>query len=107
MEINKRYEVHVLEIGTDKDHVHFLIQSVPMYAPTKIVRMIKSITAREVFTRIPEGKEEVVGRGGWSDGYFINTVGKMNTKETVQKYIQNQGQNQKYDILRKDQLTLF
>ena len=46
--IEKRYEVSFLEIGTDKNHVHFLIQSVPSYSITKIVRMIKSIIAREV-----------------------------------------------------------
>jgi putative transposase len=28
LEISKRYEIHFLEIGTDKNHVHFLIQSV-------------------------------------------------------------------------------
>ncbi len=28
-EIEKRYDFRFLEIGTDKDHVHFLIQSVP------------------------------------------------------------------------------
>ena len=49
LEIEKRYEIHFLEIGTDKDHVHFLIQSVPMMLPQKIVQIIKSITARELF----------------------------------------------------------
>ena len=29
-EIVIRYEIHFLEIGTDKDHVHFLIQSYPV-----------------------------------------------------------------------------
>ncbi|WP_342225950.1 transposase [Rickettsia endosymbiont of Urophora cardui] len=33
-----------LEIGVDKDHVHFLLQSIPMYSPTKITQIIKSIT---------------------------------------------------------------
>ncbi|MFL6207973.1 MAG: IS200/IS605 family transposase, partial [Pyrinomonadaceae bacterium] len=28
LEISKRYEITFLEIGTDKDHVHFLVQSV-------------------------------------------------------------------------------
>ena len=32
-----RYQVKVLEIGTDKDHVHFLVQSVPTYSVTKLV----------------------------------------------------------------------
>ena len=49
LEISKRYQVHFLEIGIDSDHVHFLVQSVPMYSPTKIITIIKSITAREVY----------------------------------------------------------
>ncbi|MDR2740241.1 MAG: IS200/IS605 family transposase, partial [Treponema sp.] len=44
-EIEKRYEIKYLEIGTEGDHVHFLVQSVPTYSPTKIARTIKSITA--------------------------------------------------------------
>ena len=31
LEISKRYEIHFLEIGTDGDHVHFLVRSVPTY----------------------------------------------------------------------------
>lgn len=38
LEIAKRYEIEFLEIGNDRDHVHFLMQSVPSYSPTKIVR---------------------------------------------------------------------
>ena len=48
LEIEKRYEIKFLEVGTDKDHVHFLVQSVPMYSVTKLVRMIKSITASNI-----------------------------------------------------------
>ena len=48
LEIEKRYEVKFLEIGSDDDHIHFLVQSVPMYSVTKLVTMIKSISAREV-----------------------------------------------------------
>ena len=46
LEIPMRYEIHFLEIGTDRDHIHFLVQSVPTYSPTKIVRTIKRIRAR-------------------------------------------------------------
>ena len=48
-EISKRYEINVLEIGTDGDHVHFLIQSVPMLSPTEIATTIKSLTANEIY----------------------------------------------------------
>ena len=36
LEIEKRYELKFLEIGTDRDHIHFLVQSVPSYSITKI-----------------------------------------------------------------------
>ncbi len=56
LEIGKRYEIVFLEIGTDHDHVHFLVQSVPTYSPTKIVQTVKSITAREIFAGVPAMK---------------------------------------------------
>jgi len=59
IEIAKRYPINFWEIGTDKDHVHFLVQSVPTYSPLQIVRIIKSITAREVFSRCPDVKEQL------------------------------------------------
>jgi putative transposase len=30
------YEIYFVEIGTDYDHVHFLVQSVPMPSPLKL-----------------------------------------------------------------------
>jgi putative transposase len=107
IEIAKRYEMHFLEIGTDNDHVHFLIQSVPTYAPTKIVRTVKSITAREIFARVPEVKKQLWGGEFWSDGYFISSVGKNGIETAVQQYVKNQGNQQKYIQLHKDQLRLF
>ena len=44
--IQERYEIRFLEVGTDKDHIHFLIQSVPAYSPKKIIQIVKSIIAR-------------------------------------------------------------
>jgi REP element-mobilizing transposase RayT len=67
-EITERYEIEFIEIGTDKDHVHFLIQSVPMYSPTKIVRTVKSITAREIFRRVPKVKQQLWGGEFWTRG---------------------------------------
>ncbi|MEO2046587.1 MAG: IS200/IS605 family transposase, partial [Pirellulales bacterium] len=48
LEIEKRYQINFLEIGTDKYYVHFLVQSVPTYSVTKLVTMVKSLTAREI-----------------------------------------------------------
>src|SRR5919206_2685599 len=57
LEIEARYQLKFLEIGTDEDHVHLLVQSVPTYSVTKLVTIIKSLTAREVFRCCPEVKK--------------------------------------------------
>ena len=71
LDIAARYQVEFLEIGADKNHVHFLVQSVPSYSPTKIITMIKSITAREVFARSPQVKKQLWGGEFWTDGYLL------------------------------------
>jgi len=104
--IEKRYEIKFVEIGTDKDHVHFLVQSVPGYSVTKIVTMIKSITAREVFRRCPQVKKKLWGGEFWTDGYFASTVGKHGDEATIGKYVKNQGNE--YQKLHSDaQMGLF
>ena len=106
MEIEKRYQVKFLEIGIDKDHVHFLVQSVPTYSVTKIVTTIKSITAREVFRRCPEVKTQLWGGEFWTDGYYASTVGKHGNEETIKNYVKQQGYD--YHKLHEDrQLKLF
>ena len=108
LEIEKRYELHFLEIGTDKDHVHFLLQSVPMKSPTQIIKMLKSITARELFRLHPEIKKQLWGGSFWSSGYFVNTVSKFGDENTISKYVRNQGIEKDYQVLHKsNQLKLF
>ena len=111
LEISERYEIDFLEIGVDKDHVHFLVQSIPMYSPKKIVQTIKSLTAREIFKRFPEVKKLLWGGEFWSKGYYMSTVGKHGNEDIVSKYVKKQGIN-KYKLLYKDfsklgQLSLF
>jgi REP element-mobilizing transposase RayT len=106
LEIEKRYQIKFLEIGTDKDHVHFLVQSVPTYSVTKIVTMIKSITAREIFYKVPSVKKILWGGEFWSDGYFASSVSKHGNENTISKYVKNQGQE--YQVLHEDiQVALF
>ena len=111
LDISVRYEIEFMEIGTDKNHVHFLVQSVPTYSPTKIIRIIKSITAREIFSKHPEVKKKLWGGEFWSDGYFVNTVSKFGSEEAIKKYVQNQGMDKEYTELHKkkdyEQITLF
>ena len=106
LDIENRFEIHFLEIGSDKDHIHFLVQSVPVYAVTRLVTIIKSITAREVFKRCPHVKNQLWGGEFWTDGYFASTVGKHGNEDMISQYVKKQGGE--YKILHNNhQLTMF
>ena len=109
LDIAKRYEIAFLEIGTDTDHVHFLVQSVPSYRPTKIVQIIKSLTARESFHRVPTVKKRLWGGEFWSKGSFISTVGRHGNEAVIREYVRQQGSEKDYTQLHRQdvQLGLF
>ena len=107
LEISKRYEVQFVEIGTDRDHVHFLIQSVPMYSATQIARIVKSITAREIFKLAPSVKKQLWGGEFWSKGYSVNTVGQKGNEETIANYVRKQGREEEYKQIHREQLELL
>ena len=66
-----------LEIGTDKNHVHFLIQQIPKYSVTE---MVKSITAKKIFEKHPELKKQQCKGGVW---YVKNIIIKVKTEESI------------------------
>lgn len=83
LKIEKRYDyIKFLEIGVDNYHVYFMVQSVPNYSPSQIVKIIKSITARQIFAECPQVKKKLWGGQFWTDGYFVSTVEK-NQNESV------------------------
>jgi len=101
LDLALRFEITFLEIGIDGDHVHFLVQSVPTYSPTKIVTILKSLIAREVLARGPHVKKKLWGGEFWSDGYFIASVGQQDSEETVCNYVKAQGQDRHYRHYRQ------
>ena len=104
--IEARYQRNFLEIGTDRDHVHFLMQAVPTYSVTRLVTVIKSLTPREIFRRCPQGKRQLWGGEFWTDGSFAGTVGKHGNEAMLARYVRGQGQD--YQQRHVDhQLTLF
>lgn len=106
LEIEKRYQLKFLEIGTDEDHIHFLVQSVPTYSVTKIVTLIKSLTAREIFKRCPHVEEKLWGGEFWTEGYFAATVNGHGDEDSIAQDVKNQGGS--YNRLHEDrQLQMF
>lgn len=106
MELGLRYEMNFLEIGTDDDHVHFLIQTIPSRSVSNMVKIIKSITAREIYRTHPEVKEFLWGGNIWTMGYYVNTVGQYGNLKMIQNYVKNQG-TPNYAQLHTQQPDLF
>jgi putative transposase len=89
IEICERYEINFVEIGYEEDHDHFLIQSVASNSVEKLIRTIKSITAKELFKRFPEIKLKLWGGIFWTSFYYANTVGQYANEEAIRKYVEN------------------
>lgn len=90
-EIEERYDIEFEQIGCDKDHVHILCTAHPKIAPGQIVRVFKSITARELFKKKPNLKRDLWGGEFWTDGYYVATVGERADWDVVERYVKNQG----------------
>ena len=98
-DIENRFYLLFETIGFDEDHVHFLIESLTTtYSPAKIFQVVKSISARELFKRHPEIKEELYHGEFWSDGGYVGTVGEGTNADIIRGYIKRQGR--KGDQLR-------
>ena len=107
LDIENRYEITFLEIGADRDHVHFLIESVPTLSPSRLAQVIKSLTGRELSRRLPQLKKDLWGSAFWSSGSFINTVGHHGNEEAIRRYVQLQGIESDYAAVHVHQLELF
>ncbi len=102
-EIGERFPIEMEAIETDKNHIHLLCSAHPKMAPGRIVQVFKRITAREIFRRKPAVKRVLWGGEFWTDGYYVATVGERANWQTVERYVQRQGQPR--DDLR--QLHMF
>lgn len=104
-EIGECYEMIFIEIGSDQDHVHFLIQTIPTHSPMNIAKIVKSITGRKILAQHRWIKEKTLGSSLWTSGYYINTVGAHGNERVIREYVQRQGSQ--YAQLERKQLGLF
>jgi REP element-mobilizing transposase RayT len=106
VELGTRYEINFLEIGLDDDHVHFLIQTIPHRSVSDTVKIIKSITAKQLYRHHPEVKKFLWGGNIWTMGYYINTVGQYGNLTMIQNYVKKQG-IPNYTQVHMQQASLF
>lgn len=91
-QIALRYDIDFEKIGCDGDHIHILCSFPPTkYKGGDVVRIFKSITARELFKQFPQLRKDLWGGELWSDGYYLATVGERGDWDTVRRYVESQG----------------
>ena len=89
LEISREFGFEIKEMEVMPDHCHVFISCHPKTAPSSIVKYLKGITARKLFTEFPSIKKKLWGGHLWNPSYYIGTVGNM-SKDVVLRYIQNQ-----------------
>ena len=102
-EIADNFQFEIEEMEVAKDHVHLFLNVPPRYAIAKVVGILKSISASELFKEFPELRRQLWGGEFWEDGYFVRTVGDQVTAEVVKRYIQYH----RHDERDGGQLNLF
>ena len=84
------YEMEVSEIEIPEDHIHMMLTAEPKMSPSRIMQIIKSISAREFFRMYPDIKRKYFWGGKlWTASFYVETVGNRNESQ-VRKYVQNQ-----------------
>ena len=77
------------ELNVQSDHVHMVLQFRPDIALSKVVQLFKGKSSRIIRQEFPELKEVYWGDSFWADGFFAETVGKVDL-EVIKKYVRDQ-----------------
>ena len=89
-QIAEEYEFRIDTMEVLEDHVHIFVEVPPRYSPAQIVRILKSVSAREVFKKFPKLRKQLWAGEFWSEGYFVRSVGDKVTTDIIREYIEYQ-----------------
>ena len=88
--IAEEYEFKIDTMEVLEDHVHIFVEVPPRYSPARVVQIMKSVSAREVFSQFPDLRKQLWAGELWNDGYFVRSVGDKVTADIIRKYIEYQ-----------------
>ena len=88
--IAEEYEFIIDTMEVMEDHVHIFVEVPPKYSPARVVQIMKSISAREVFKKFPNLREQLWAGEMWNDGNFVRSVGDKVTADIIRRYIEYQ-----------------
>jgi putative transposase len=90
-EISETFDVDVLAVECDKDHVHMLFKAKPTLNIPKYINALKTITSREIRRNFPEIKTKLWKNMFWNRSYFLATSGQV-TLDVLKRYVESQGE---------------
>ncbi len=84
------YDIEIIELEVPVDHIHMVARTEPKVSPSKVMQVIKSISAREFFRLYPKIRKRYFWGGKlWTQSYYVETIGNAN-EEVIRKYVQDQ-----------------
>ena len=89
-EIAEEYEFHIDTMEVMEDHIHVFIEAPPSYAPARVVQIMKSVSAKELYKKYPEIRKKMWSGAIWGEGYFVRSVGDVVTSDVIRRYIKYQ-----------------
>jgi len=84
----EEYDMVTDTVEVVEDHVHTFLEALPRLSPSRIVQILKSISARELFRQFPRLRRQLWGGKLWSRGYFVRAVGDEVTADVIRRYIE-------------------
>ena len=105
--IGERYWFVFDAVGCDGNHLHVFVGAAPRYAPSRVVQIIKSITAKQLFKQSPNLRETLWGAEFWSDGGYIGTVGDGVTEDIIKQYVELQGTPEEKEDYNQMKIVTF
>lgn len=91
-DICNKHNVIIKHMETDKDHIHYMIETEPTISISRVINLMKSYTTFHIWKSHGNylSKHFWKERTFWTDGYFVCSIGNVSEK-TLKKYIENQG----------------
>lgn len=78
---------HIIEMESDRDHFHLLVEIDPQYGIHRLVKQIKGRSSRLLRQEFPTLKSRLPTL--WTNSYFVATVGGA-PLDIVKQYVENQ-----------------
>ena len=84
------HNIDIVELEIPIDHVHMVVRSEPKICPSKIMQVVKSLSAINFFKLYPDIRKKYFWGGKlWTQSFFVETIGNVND-EVIKKYVRNQ-----------------